>query len=186
MMHDLNDFDSAYNPNVGTGTTGDTLTREEMLEAGNRIHEAVQRLQEEGFGDILSNLVEGANKARNDGTGSITLSCTGVIDQIASEIAAAKAGLANNQGGYMIYRNPALVEPGEPVQVKRTWRDRLFSTPWSPLRTHTTQVPMVPSHNVFSPSPGVLICHPAIAAKIAEAFNGLAENAGARHVREDF
>ena len=36
--------------------------------------------------------------------------------------------------GLRIIENPLMVEDGEPYEIRRTWRERLFSWPWRPLR----------------------------------------------------
>jgi hypothetical protein len=46
--------------------------------------------------------------------------------------------------GLRIVETEMLTEPGEPIDVRRTWRERLFSRPWRPLRATKLFVPQVP------------------------------------------
>lgn len=55
----------------------------------------------------------------------------------------------NTFSGFRVVLSPSLTEPGEPVQVPRTWRERLFTWPWRPWRTTRTYVPQVPSSQAY-------------------------------------
>lgn len=49
--------------------------------------------------------------------------------------------------------------PGKPVMVLRTWRERLFTRPWRPLKKHRMVTPMVPA--IFElRDKGIIITHP--------------------------
>lgn len=51
--------------------------------------------------------------------------------------------------GMDIYENPAMVVPGKPERVRRTWRERLFSLPWRPLQATRVVIPMVPDPQIY-------------------------------------
>jgi hypothetical protein len=67
-----------------------------------------------------------------------------------------------------IIESSDLLERGDPVQVKRTWRERLFTLPWQPLKATRTEVPLVPSSKTYRLSDGTWLMHPNIANKIAD------------------
>lgn len=67
--------------------------------------------------------------------------------------------------GFDIIENPLLTVPGEPCEVKRTLKERLFTKPWQPFKATKTITPQVPSKQIFRIE-NKLICHPAIAAQI--------------------
>jgi hypothetical protein len=52
-----------------------------------------------------------------------------------------------------------MTEPGDPVQVRRTWKERLCSRPWAPWCATKTIVPQVPSSKVYIIG-GVAHMHP--------------------------
>lgn len=51
--------------------------------------------------------------------------------------------------GLQLYANPSLVVPGEPVEVVRSWRERLFTRPWRPWVATKSYRPMVPDPNLY-------------------------------------
>ena len=60
-------------------------------------------------------------------------------------------------------------------QVRRGWRERLFSRPWQPWVSHKTVVHKEPDRNVYiipamAGGPSVL-CHPVIAGKLRKALD---------------
>lgn len=63
------------------------------------------------------------------------------------------------------------------VEVKGTWRERLFTRPWRPFRK--TKIVQEPSDDIFlvsTPSPfgvnQIVVCHPAIEQKIKDQLRG--------------
>jgi hypothetical protein len=68
--------------------------------------------------------------------------------------------------GIRIIENPYLTEPGEPYEVKRTWRERIFSRPWNPMKTMKTIIPMVPKKEAIQLPDGSLVMHPEMAAEL--------------------
>jgi len=68
-------------------------------------------------------------------------------------------------GGLKIVENMFMVVPGEPYQVPRGWRERLFTMPWRPLRKERTVVPMVPSKEIIKLY-DQLIMHPVTAIEL--------------------
>lgn len=67
----------------------------------------------------------------------------------------------NFYAGRKVILNQALTVPGEPYQVARTWKERLFTRPWRPLKTTRTVVPQVPSREVIMTA-DVIVMHPAV------------------------
>lgn len=77
--------------------------------------------------------------------------------------------------GIPVYESEALTVEGEPYEVRRPWKERLFSWPWSPLQATRTVVPQVPdprfyvSNDPLLPIPGKCIfAHPETARKLKE------------------
>lgn len=71
---------------------------------------------------------------------------------------------------WKIIADPNLLEDGDPVLVKRTWPERLFSWPWNPFRGLKTVTPKVPSGQVYRLGDDILIMHPVTLEKIREAM----------------
>lgn len=55
-----------------------------------------------------------------------------------------------------------MLEDGEPHEEKRSWKERLFSLPWNPLKSTKTVVPKVPSRQVLILGDTVIV-HPNMA-----------------------
>jgi hypothetical protein len=51
--------------------------------------------------------------------------------------------------GMKIFTSLGMVEPGEPFEVVRTWKERLLTRPWRPLKKTKTVTPMVPMKQVL-------------------------------------
>jgi len=68
--------------------------------------------------------------------------------------------------GKIIY-DDRLVEEGESYDVKRTWKERLFTLPWRPLKATKTITPMVPMTEALVMPDGTMVMHP----KLAEIVN---------------
>lgn len=78
----------------------------------------------------------------------------------------------------MSYRNQIriiesefMTEPGEPYQVHRTWKERLFTLPWHPLRTIRVVVPQVPMKDALRLQDGTFIVHPASLAAVRQTLD---------------
>ena len=82
--------------------------------------------------------------------------------------------------GVRIMEDALMVEDGEPYEVCRTWRERLFSTPWRPLRTTRTAIPKVPKMDAVRLPDGTLVMHPEMMARLRE-LHGMRKN-----LRDDF
>lgn len=78
-----------------------------------------------------------------------------------------------NISGIEVIESHLMVKPGPPAQMKRTWRERLFSRPWTPRVKFKTYIPMVPRDDIFKTPSGALIMHPAIAEKLRKEFKAL-------------
>ena len=80
--------------------------------------------------------------------------------------------LSNNiWGGVKIIQSEAMVEPGEPIEVPRTWRERLFTLPWRPFKKTKTVIPMVPQKRAIKLPGGELIMHPTMVRALMEAIH---------------
>lgn len=63
--------------------------------------------------------------------------------------------------GISISTQDRLVIPGgEPYQVRRTWKERLFSRPWRPWVRTRTVTPMKPDPRIYQSPDGYLVGHP--------------------------
>ncbi len=51
-----------------------------------------------------------------------------------------------------------LLEDGEPREVVRTWKERLFS--WNPWKRTKTVIPRIPSRQVYGLPDGTVVMHP--------------------------
>lgn len=63
--------------------------------------------------------------------------------------------------GMRIIQSPYLEQDGEPVQVRRSWRERLFTRPWRPLVKTRTVVPRIPHRGAIQLDANTLVMHPA-------------------------
>lgn len=77
--------------------------------------------------------------------------------------------------GLNVYTNPHMVEEGELYEELRSWRERLFTRPWRPLKKTKTVIPMVPSKEVFCFPDGRTVMHPAMLEELKKAtkLNGI-------------
>ena len=62
--------------------------------------------------------------------------------------------------GFRIIESRYLIEPGEPVEVRRTWRERLFTRPWHPWKATRIEIPQIPSRSYYITGEGSIIIHP--------------------------
>ena len=67
------------------------------------------------------------------------------------------ANMFGNHLGYKFFENPHMTIPGPDVEVKRTWKERLLSTPWRPwvpTKMMPTQIPdpqvMIMGDSIFA------------------------------------
>ena len=68
--------------------------------------------------------------------------------------------------GVKIIESLLMVEDGTPYEVKRFWRERLFSRPWRPLHPTRTVVPKVPKREALRMPDGSLVMHPELAREL--------------------
>jgi len=71
--------------------------------------------------------------------------------------------------GYRVVENLSMTVNGEPIKDKRTWKERLFSLPWNPFKTHNITIPQIPSTEVIM-FENSMIMHPEIASKLRDAL----------------
>ena len=67
--------------------------------------------------------------------------------------------MPNMFNGTPVILSQWLVKAGEPQEVRRSWRERLFSRPWRPFKATYTVVPQVPSDQILHTAQG-FIMHP--------------------------
>ena len=77
-------------------------------------------------------------------------------------------GISMTFGGLRVIESEWLTQDGEPVQVRRTWRERLFSRPWRPLQATRTVIPQVPYQGAMTLGRDAVVMHPAIARQMRE------------------
>ena len=68
--------------------------------------------------------------------------------------------------GMRVLESVDCVRDGEPYQVRRRWRDRLFSRPWRPWVATLTVVPKIP--HSLQLGPRTILAHPAIVRRLRE------------------
>lgn len=64
--------------------------------------------------------------------------------------------------GVRVISSLSLVQPGESYQEKRTWKERLFTKPWTPQKKFKTVTPMIPMKDIFRLPDGTLVMHPLV------------------------
>lgn len=62
--------------------------------------------------------------------------------------------------GMRVIESVYLIEDGEPYEVRRPWRERLFSRPWRPMQATRLVVPKVPYRGAFKLTDKTLVMHP--------------------------
>lgn len=70
--------------------------------------------------------------------------------------------------GYRVIESVYLTEAGEPYQVPRSWKERLFSRPWQPLKRTRTVTPQVPMKGGVRFGNGTILMHPETVRHIRE------------------
>lgn len=74
--------------------------------------------------------------------------------------------LAAQFAGMRVVESVWLTQSGTPYEVRRTWRERLFTRPWRPLRATRTVVPQVPYEGAVQLNATTIAMHPAIVRKL--------------------
>lgn len=70
---------------------------------------------------------------------------------------------------YLIIADESLVVPGPPEIIKRTWKERLFSMPWKPLKKTKTVATWLPSPKVImSEASRTITAHTVVAKEMIE------------------
>ena len=59
-----------------------------------------------------------------------------------------------------------LTEAGAPYELRRSWKERLFSRPWHPLKRTRTIVPQVPMKGGLQMPDGSIVMHPETARQL--------------------
>ena len=62
--------------------------------------------------------------------------------------------------GLRVIESVYLTEAGEPYQVRRSWKERLFSRPWKPLQRTRMVVPQVPMKGGYRLGNDTIVMHP--------------------------
>ena len=70
-------------------------------------------------------------------------------------------------GGIQVIEGVNMTVAGELYEVSRTWKDRVFTWPWNPLRKTYTIIPQVPSDEIIR-FKDKMVCHPTIANKLRQ------------------
>lgn len=84
-----------------------------------------------------------------------------MVESLGSSSLAGGEMIPNTLTGMQIIESVWLTEAGEPVQVRRTWRERLTTRPWRPWRATKTIIPQVPSKCVLGLNHNTICVHPA-------------------------
>lgn len=69
--------------------------------------------------------------------------------------------------GLRIIEDSTMVIDGEPIKVVRSWKERIFSLPWRPLKRAKIVVSKVPNPNVYRYK-DYMVMHPDIAKQLRE------------------
>jgi len=77
----------------------------------------------------------------------------------------------NMFNGMRIITSLDMVEEGTPYEVKRTWKERLFTLPWKPFYATKTAVPLIPKQTATFLPNGTLVMHPEMYDKIQKENN---------------
>lgn len=72
--------------------------------------------------------------------------------------------------GVQIVESPYMMVSRE-KQVRRTWRERLFTVPWRPLRTHNTVMEHVPNPDLVKVG-HIFYGHPETVRKLRDRIGG--------------
>lgn len=77
-----------------------------------------------------------------------------------------------NINGMKIIEDINMTEEGEPYQIRRSWKERLFSRPWRPRQRMKTIVPRVPSEKCYLLGNNTIMMHPETAQKLFVKIRG--------------
>lgn len=66
----------------------------------------------------------------------------------------------NMFSGIRIIESASLTESGEPCEVRRSWRERLLSRPWRPLKATRTVILQVPMKGGVMIGKNTMAMHP--------------------------
>lgn len=72
--------------------------------------------------------------------------------------------------GRKIVLSNILTHDGEPFEVKRTWKERLFTKPWRPFKKTRIVVLQIPD-DVIIKTPDAYIMHPEVFKRLQLEFN---------------
>ena len=70
-----------------------------------------------------------------------------------------------------IIENSLLAVAGPTYEVRRTWRERLFSLPWRPSKATRAVTPWIPSPHAYALPDGSLVMHPTRAREVRDAIH---------------
>jgi hypothetical protein len=73
--------------------------------------------------------------------------------------------------GVKIILTPHLEQDGEPVEIKRTWRERLFTRPWQPFKATRTHIPKVPYKGAMKINEHTVAMHPQVYRELVRETN---------------
>lgn len=79
------------------------------------------------------------------------------------------SGRESMLNGLPLYESRFMTEAGEPYEVRRTWKERLFTRPWRPFKATKMIVPQVPQKEilVWRGAGGLaMIMHPVVASNL--------------------
>lgn len=68
--------------------------------------------------------------------------------------------------GMKVITSPYLEQDGEPYEVVRTWRQRLFSLPWRPLLRSYMVTPKIPYQGFYNVGNNTVVMHPDMLKKL--------------------
>ena len=71
-----------------------------------------------------------------------------------------------NLSGIRIIESAYLTQDGEPITIRRTWRERLFSRPWTPQKATRVVIPQVPYEGAIEIGRNTVVMHPAIVRRL--------------------
>jgi hypothetical protein len=67
--------------------------------------------------------------------------------------------------GLTIIESMNMTEDGNPVEVSRTWKERLFSRPWRPLKKTYSYIPQIPRTDILIMG-NKAVMHPMVARQL--------------------
>jgi len=70
--------------------------------------------------------------------------------------------------GMRVFEDVSMTEDGIPYDVRKTWRERLLSWPWNPLKKFRRVVPQVPKKEAYVLSKKMMVMHPEMARQLRE------------------